>query len=101
MVRLATYNLLHGVPVLGGMAAPDLDDSGRPTGLTVADDQPLRDAVRLLDADVIGLQEVDVDQPRSGGVQCTRPRAAPSALHLAASGSASRAPTRRGCGAAR
>ena len=31
MVRLATYNLLHGVPVLGGTPAPDLDDAGRPT----------------------------------------------------------------------
>lgn len=72
MVRLATYNLLHGVPVLGGTPAPDLDDAGRPTGLTVADDRPLRDAVRLLDADVIGLQEVDVDQPRSGGVHQVR-----------------------------
>jgi endonuclease/exonuclease/phosphatase family metal-dependent hydrolase len=72
MVRLATYNLLHGVPVLEGMTAPDLDADGRPTGLTVADDAPLRAAVTLLDADVIGLQEVDVDQPRSGGVHQVR-----------------------------
>ena len=72
MVRLATYNLLHGVPVLGGMAAPDLDDAGRPTGLTVAGDQPRRDAGRVLAADVLGLQEVDGDQPRSGGVRQVR-----------------------------
>jgi len=72
MVRLATYNLLHGVPVLGGMSAPELDADGRPTGLTVADDGPLRAAVKALDADVIGLQEVDVDQPRSGSVHQVR-----------------------------
>lgn len=72
MIRLATYNLLHGVPVLGGMVTPERDDAGRATGLSVADDGPLRDAVRLLDADVIGLQEVDVDQPRSGGVHQVR-----------------------------
>lgn len=72
MVRLATYNLLHGVPVLEGMAAPDLDADGRPTGLTVADDAPLRAAVQTLDADVIGLQEVDVAQPRSGNAHQVR-----------------------------
>lgn len=72
MLRLATYNLLHGVPVLDGMASPALDPEGRPTGLAVADDAPLRAAVQLLDADVIGLQEVDVDQPRSGGAHQVR-----------------------------
>ncbi len=72
MIRLATYNLLHGVPVLGGMVTPERDDAGRATGLSVVDDGPLRDAVRQLDADVIGLQEVDVDQPRSGGVHQVR-----------------------------
>jgi endonuclease/exonuclease/phosphatase family metal-dependent hydrolase len=72
MVRLSTYNLLHGVPVLGGVVTPERDDAGRATGLSVVDDGPLREAVRSLDADVIGLQEVDVDQPRSGSVHQVR-----------------------------
>jgi endonuclease/exonuclease/phosphatase family metal-dependent hydrolase len=38
----------------------------------VADDAPLRAAVATLDADVIGLQEVDVDQPRSGSTHQVR-----------------------------
>ncbi len=65
-MRLATYNLLHGMPVLGGVPRPGPED--RPFAPpTFTDDAPLRDSVRRLDADVIGLQEVDVDQPRSGG----------------------------------
>jgi endonuclease/exonuclease/phosphatase family metal-dependent hydrolase len=67
-VRLATYNLLHGMTVLGGVPQPARDESGRMTGPPrVEDDAPLRAAVAELDADVIGLQEVDVDQPRSAG----------------------------------
>jgi endonuclease/exonuclease/phosphatase family metal-dependent hydrolase len=48
-VRLATFNILHG-------RSPDDDtvDVGR-----------LRDAVRTIDPDVLALQEVDRDQPRS------------------------------------
>jgi len=72
-VRLATYNLLHGTTVLGGMAEPARDASGKVVGPPlVADDLPLRAAVAQLDADVIGLQEVDVDQPRSGGAHQVR-----------------------------
>jgi len=66
-IRLATYNLLHGMTVLGGMTQPVRDADGRVVGPPlVADDLPLRAAVATLDADVIGLQEVDVAQPRSG-----------------------------------
>ncbi|MFN8157435.1 MAG: endonuclease/exonuclease/phosphatase family protein [Candidatus Nanopelagicales bacterium] len=66
-VRLATYNLLHGMTVLGGVREPVRDGNGRPVGPPrVDDEEPLRRAVADLDADVIGLQEVDVHQPRSG-----------------------------------
>ena len=64
-MRLATFNVLHGVPVLGGVPAAvrDADRRGAPH---VEDDAALRAAVVQLAADVIGLQEVDVHQPRSG-----------------------------------
>ena len=61
-VRVGTYNVLHGLPVLGA-AAGARPEPGVPT---VADDGPLRAAVAALDADVLGLQEVDCAQPRSG-----------------------------------
>ncbi|HET7900533.1 MAG TPA: endonuclease/exonuclease/phosphatase family protein [Candidatus Nanopelagicales bacterium] len=64
-VRLATYNLLHGMPVLGGVPESVRDAGGRPVGPPRVDDEPLRQAIAALDADVIGLQEVDVHQPRS------------------------------------
>ena len=51
-MRLATFNVLHGRSVADGRV-----DTNR-----------LRAAVRELDADVLGLQEVDRNQPRSGGV---------------------------------
>jgi endonuclease/exonuclease/phosphatase family metal-dependent hydrolase len=54
-VRLATFNVLHG---------RSLDD-----GLVDAD--RFRAAVAALDADVVGLQEVDLDQPRSSGLDLT------------------------------
>lgn len=54
-VRLATFNVLHG---------RSLDD-----GLVSAD--RFQSAVAALDADVIGLQEVDLDQPRSGHLDLT------------------------------
>lgn len=54
-MRLATFNILHG---------RSLDD-GR------VDPERLREAVRSLDADVLALQEVDRDQPRSGGHDLT------------------------------
>ena len=65
-MRLATFNLLHGVTVLGGGGQPQRDASGKAIGPPrVQSDEPLRLAVAALDADVIGLQEVDVAQPRS------------------------------------
>src|SRR4249919_1395068 len=48
-MRLATFNILHG---------RSMDDG-------VVDLDRLADAIRLLDADILGLQEVDRDQPRS------------------------------------
>jgi endonuclease/exonuclease/phosphatase family metal-dependent hydrolase len=54
-VRLATFNVLHG---------RSLDD-----GLVDAD--RFRAAVAALDADVVGLQEVDLHQPRSGRLDLT------------------------------
>ena len=51
VVRLATFNLLHGRSLEDGRV--DVDR--------------LADAVKTLDADVLGLQEVDRDQPRSHG----------------------------------
>lgn len=54
-MRLATFNVLHG---------RSLDD-----GLVTAD--RFRAALAAVDADVVGLQEVDLDQPRSGGLDLT------------------------------
>ncbi|WP_346621592.1 endonuclease/exonuclease/phosphatase family protein [Blastococcus montanus] len=54
-MRIATFNLLHG---------RSLDD-GR------VDVDRLAAAVKTLDADVLGLQEVDRDQPRSLGADLT------------------------------
>ena len=67
-IRLATYNLLHGMPVRDGMPRPEVDSSGQLLGLPEHHDETnLIRAIQELDADVIGLQEVDVNQPRSGG----------------------------------
>jgi endonuclease/exonuclease/phosphatase family metal-dependent hydrolase len=54
-VRVATFNLLHG----------------RTTSDGLVDVDRLHDAVRTLDADILGLQEVDRDQERSHGVDQT------------------------------
>jgi endonuclease/exonuclease/phosphatase family metal-dependent hydrolase len=54
-VRIATFNILHGRSVEDGRV--DVDR--------------LADAVKFLDADVLGLQEVDRDQPRSQGADLT------------------------------
>src|SRR5215218_9084158 len=54
-VRIATFNILHG-------RSPD---DGR------VDVDRLAEAVKSLDADVLGLQEVDRDQPRSLGADLT------------------------------
>jgi endonuclease/exonuclease/phosphatase family metal-dependent hydrolase len=54
-VRIATFNILHGRST----------DDGR------VDVDRVADAVKSLDADVLGLQEVDRDQPRSLGADLT------------------------------
>jgi endonuclease/exonuclease/phosphatase family metal-dependent hydrolase len=54
-VRIATFNILHGHSV----------DDGR------VDVERLAGAVKRLDADVLGLQEVDRDQPRSMNADLT------------------------------
>jgi endonuclease/exonuclease/phosphatase family metal-dependent hydrolase len=54
-VRIATFNILHG-------RSPS-DDR--------VDVERLAAAVKDLDADVLGLQEVDRDQPRSMGADLT------------------------------
>jgi endonuclease/exonuclease/phosphatase family metal-dependent hydrolase len=54
-MRLATFNLLHG----------------RSLGDGAVDLARLRAAVSTLDVDVLGIQEVDQAQPRSGGLDLT------------------------------
>ena len=54
-MRIATFNILHG---------RSLDDG-------LVDVDRLATAVKSLDADVLGLQEVDRDQPRSQGADLT------------------------------
>lgn len=68
-LRLATANILHGMAV--GPPAPDAGGSGLPRGEHDPADA-LRAAVAALDAEVIGLQEVDRNQLRSAGVDQTR-----------------------------
>lgn len=53
-MRVATFNILHGRTVGDGV-----------------DLRRLRNCVRALDPDVLGLQEVDIDQPRSGNADLT------------------------------
>src|SRR4051795_9224396 len=55
LVRIATFNILHGRSM----------EDGR------VDVERLAAAVKALDADVLGLQEVDRDQPRSLGADLT------------------------------
>jgi endonuclease/exonuclease/phosphatase family metal-dependent hydrolase len=54
-MRLATFNLLHGRSLADG----------------VVDADRLRAAVAAIDADVLGIQEVDRGQPRSHGLDLT------------------------------
>src|SRR5581483_10134809 len=54
-MRMATFNILHG---------RDIDDEE-------VDVDRLADCVRRLDADVLALQEVDYDQPRSAMADLT------------------------------
>ncbi|MFI8455456.1 endonuclease/exonuclease/phosphatase family protein [Kitasatospora sp. NPDC085464] len=65
LVRLATFNVLHG---------QQLPDDGRPPGPAsdTAGVHPLVDAVVSLDADVVALQELDRFQERSGRVDQAR-----------------------------
>ncbi|MFV8319155.1 endonuclease/exonuclease/phosphatase family protein [Mycobacterium sp. 23] len=53
-MRIATFNILHGRTLGDGV-----------------DPQRLRDCVRRLDPDILALQEVDFDQPRSGRADLT------------------------------
>jgi len=55
LLRVATFNLLHGMSPADGSTAQDA----------------LRAAATAIDADVVGLQEVDRHQPRSGNVDQT------------------------------
>src|SRR5262245_16664544 len=55
LVRLATFNVQHGRSLDDGLVDPDR----------------FRAAVAALDADVVGLQEVDLDQPRSDRLDLT------------------------------
>jgi len=54
-MRMATFNILHGRSTHDGIV--DLDR--------------LRECVRRIDPDVLALQEVDIDQPRSGMADLT------------------------------
>ncbi|BBY80058.1 endonuclease/exonuclease/phosphatase family protein [Mycolicibacterium pulveris] len=54
-MRMATFNILHGRSVHDGVVERDR----------------LVEAVKMLDADILALQEVDFDQPRSGKTDLT------------------------------
>lgn len=54
-VRVATFNILHGRSMRDGEVQVER----------------FADAIGTLDADVLGLQEVDLDQPRSAGADLT------------------------------
>src|SRR3954453_8927740 len=54
-MRLASFNLLHGMSLADGRVDP----------------QRICSAVAALDADVLALQEIDRNQPRSGGLDLT------------------------------
>ncbi len=106
-IRLATWNLLHGIPVSsvdgapagsipGLTSAPTLGSTSAGVGATDAQQwrdwvySSFRTAVRDLSADVIALQEVDRDSPRSGFICHT------CALTEAMSGHGRFCPTLRG-----
>lgn len=57
VLRVGSYNILHGMRVLGGAQEQDA--------------AALQEAVAGLDVDVLGMQEVDAAQPRSGLVDQT------------------------------
>src|SRR4051795_6823577 len=55
LIRLATFNILHGRSVHDGAVHADR----------------LVDSIKELDPDILALQEVDLDQPRSGNSDLT------------------------------
>jgi endonuclease/exonuclease/phosphatase family metal-dependent hydrolase len=57
VLRVGSFNLLHGMRVLGGAQEQDV--------------AALRESVASLGVDVLGMQEVDAAQPRSGRVDQT------------------------------
>lgn len=57
VLRAGSYNILHGMRVLGGAQEQDAE--------------ALRESVASLDVDVLGMQEVDAAQPRSAMVDQT------------------------------
>src|SRR3979411_2290035 len=63
-MRVATFNILHGRSVHDGNVEP----------------ARLMASVKQLDADVLALQEVDVDQPRSAKADLTAPADRPGVL---------------------
>lgn len=69
-MRLATFNVLHGLPIRDGRPAPF------PGGAAAG--EPLARAVASLDADVLALQELDRFQERSGRVDQAAAAAAAS-----------------------
>ena len=79
-MRLATFNILHGRSPVDGQV--DLDRFAA--------------AVRDLDADVLALQEVDRDQPRSHGADLTTVAAEP--WRRPSTGSSRRCTGPRACG---
>src|SRR6476661_10944831 len=54
-IRMATFNILHGRSVHDGSVELDR----------------LADSIKQLDVDILALQEVDLDQPRSGKADLT------------------------------
>ncbi|MFD9463268.1 endonuclease/exonuclease/phosphatase family protein [Streptomyces sp. NPDC060027] len=72
-VRFATFNVLHGLPMVAGRPVPVPAASGPET--------PLVRAVASLDADVLALQELDRLQERSGGVDQASVAAVGSGAH--------------------
>jgi endonuclease/exonuclease/phosphatase family metal-dependent hydrolase len=68
LLRLATFNLLHGQALPPSSQPSAAADNAPPT--TPASNL-LATSVGLLEADVLGIQEVDRHQPRSGGVDQT------------------------------
>lgn len=62
-MRIATYNLLHGIPLLAAMRT-----GVPPQAMPAVDAELLRSAIHDLAPDVIGMQEVDHEQERSAGM---------------------------------